>query len=285
MPGFKTARRLGVKLEVGRIIRVDFVVTVGEVADSVEVTSSAPLLTSEKAEFSQLIDQRKVEGLPINNRDFTQLAILTTGVSPVRGSVNADFGQFATRGMRRTDNMVFVDGTMFSTGNGVTFFRPSIDALQEFEIKTGLYGADYGVKPGAQVSAVIKSGTNDLHGNVFEFLRNDNLDARNFFEQKKQEYKRNQYGGTLGGPIVIPGLIHGKDKAWFFFSYQMESVRQFLPLTGIVPTSAERDGSRRPSSIHSRSNLFPTIPFLRPGSIRWLRICRPFICRPIPRVL
>lgn len=242
LPGFKTQRQSGVKLDVGRILRIDLVLTVGEVTESVEVSAITPLLVSEKPEFSQVIDLKKVEGLPINNRDFTQLAILTTGTVPRHGEVNANFGMFNTRGMRRTDNMVYIDGTMFAHGNGSTFFRPSIDAFQEFEIKTGLYGPEYGIKPGAQVNAVLKSGTNDLHGNLFWFHRNDNLDARNFFESEKGEFKRNQFGGTVGGPIYIPGLINGQDKAWFFFSYQKETIRQLVPRTGIVPTTAEKAG-------------------------------------------
>ncbi|MFN0166319.1 MAG: TonB-dependent receptor domain-containing protein [Bryobacteraceae bacterium] len=242
LSGFKTEERKGIKLDVGRVLRIDFRLAVGDTAERVEVNAAPPLLTSEKAEFGQVIDNRKLEGLPINNRDFTQLAVLAPGVTPRRGSVNGDFGQFNVRGMRAADNMVHIDGTMFSHGNGVTWFRPSIDAFQEFEVKTGLYGAEYGIKPGAQVNAVIKSGTNQLHGNAFWFHRNDNLDARNFFAARKQEFKRNQFGATLGGPIYIPKVFSGTDRAWFFVSYQKESIRQFVPLTGVVPTAAERAG-------------------------------------------
>ena len=109
-------------------------------------------------------------------------------------------------------------------------------------MKTGLYSAEYGVRPGGQISAVTKSGSNQFHGNLYWFHRNDNLDARNFFEQRKAEFKRNQLGATLGGPILAPGLFDGRDRAWFFLSYQLRSIRETRPLTGVVPTDAEKRG-------------------------------------------
>src|SRR5213593_1916923 len=132
---------------------------------------------------------------------------------------------------------------MVSETNGASQFNINPDAVQEFEIKTGLYGADYGVKPGGQFSIVTKSGTNELHGTVFWLHRNDNLDARNFFDPgARPEFKRNQFGAVAGGPIYIPGLIHGKDKAWWLVSYSGQRIRQLVSLTTTVPTAAEKNG-------------------------------------------
>src|SRR5262249_21219514 len=128
-------------------------------------------------------------------------------------------------------------------GNGQLTLLVSPDAVQEFEVKTGLYGAELGLRPGGQFSVITKSGTNALHGTFYEFHRNDNLDARNFFDQgPRPEFKRNQFGAVIGGPIVIPHLYDGRDKAWFFFSYAGERTRQFLSLTGVVPTPDEKQG-------------------------------------------
>lgn len=239
--GFQTKVRNGVVLEVGRIERVDFTLSVGETTQTAEVTSSASLLNTESAGMGQVIDHQKLVGLPVNNRDFATLAALSPGVVSPRGTIygNGVASGTATgilvRGMSRADNVYHLDGSMISEGNGATTFRPNLDALQEFEVKTGLYGAEWGVRPGGQIIAVTKSGTNEPHGNAFWFSRNDALDARNFFARTKTPFRRQQAGGTLGGAIR-------KDRAWYFVAFQDELIRNFLPLTGIVPTAAERNG-------------------------------------------
>ncbi len=244
MAGFKTEVRTGIKLEVGSTNRFDFEMSVGEVTETVEVNAEAPILRTENSTFGQVIDNKKIVTLPLNSRNVLgTLGGLTPGVAPARGQ-GTEGGRlsFNVRGMRRSDNLLLVDGTMMSEGNGAATHDHNPDAVQEFEVKTGLYGAEYGVRPGGQFSLVTKSGTNQLHGTLFEFIRNDNLDARNFFARTKQEFKRNQFGAVVGGPVFIPKLVSGKDKMWFFFSYAGERIRQFTPLTGVMPTADQKAG-------------------------------------------
>ena len=238
---FRTEIRRGVVLQLGQTHRQDFLLRAGAPTDVFETEAETSLLNSEKAEMGQVIDREQLEDMPINSRDFTELATLAPGTAPASttSSFSSALGNIRVGGMRARDNITYVDGSIVPPFSN---FKPSVDALQEFEVKTGLYGSDYGILPGGQIVAVTKSGGNEIHGNVFWFHRNDNLDARNFFEHEKQEFKRNQLGGTLGGPVYLPGLIKGKDTAWFFASYQLESVREIRPLTGVVPTAQEKIG-------------------------------------------
>ena len=236
-------------VEVGRTYRIDFQLTVGQIADRVEITSEAPILKTETPEFSQVIDNTKISGLPLNSRDVIYtLAALTPGMAPARRSLGNpqsfnSGSHFNVRGNRPTDNVVLLDGGLLSFGNGQLTLLVSPDAVQEFEVKTGLYGAELGLRPGGQFSVVTKSGTNALHGTFYEFHRNDNLDARNFFDPgPRPEFKRNQFGAVIGGPIYLPHLWDGRDKAWFFFSYAGERTRQLISLTGNVPTADEKQG-------------------------------------------
>ena len=248
LEGFASQLRVGVQLLVGQVLREDFRLIRGDLGE-VQVTESQSILSaSTRVDRGQVIDQDKLETLPVNARDIGQLA-----------------RRVGTRvlGGRRQDSLVYIDGTLFTHGDGGTTFKASTDALQEFDIKAGLYSSEYGIRPGAQIVAVTKSGSNDFHGSLFWLHRNDNFDARNFFEQDKAEFKRNQLGGTLGGPILFPGLIQGQDRAWFFLSYQLRSIRETKPLTGVVPTLAERQGEfSSPIVDPSTGETFPnnTIP-------------------------
>ena len=241
LSGFRTAVCKGVLLQLGQTVRQDFLLMPGD-QDQVDFTDALSIqLEANSAELGEVIGRKKLEDLPLNSRDFTQLAALAPGTTPASStsSVSSALGNIRVQGMRERDNVTYVDGALFPRFSN---FKPSTDALQEFEVKTGLYGADYGIRPGGQIVTVTRSGGNDFHGNLFWFHRNDNLDARNFFEREKQEFKRNQLGATLGGPIQIPGLLDGHDHAWFFISYQLESIREIRPLTAVVPTKTERQG-------------------------------------------
>ncbi len=143
-----------------------------------------------------MIDNKKITSLPLNARDvFSALGSLTPGIQPTRSGLTLAGGvQFNVKGLRQSDNNGMLDGTMISETNGSLQFFINPDAVQEFEVKSGLYGAEYGIKPGGQLSAVTKSGTNDLHGTLFYLRRNDNLDARSFFQTNKTEFKRHQFG-------------------------------------------------------------------------------------------
>ena len=242
MPGFKTDERTGMKLDLGRTYRLDAVLNVGEVSEVISVESTAPILKTEEPELGQVISNQKLMNLPLNSRDVFVLATLTPGVIFTRNTTGRG-SSYSVKGMRRTDNVVTIDGSLVSETNAGLEFRTNPDAVQEFEIKTGLYGAQYGMKPGGHFSLITKSGTNELHGSAFWFHRNDNLDARNFFDVgPRPEFKRNQFGAVIGGPIVLPGLLDGRDKAWWFFAYGGERIRRATTQTGNVPTAAERDG-------------------------------------------
>ena len=246
MPGFKTEVHSGIKLDVGQTYRMNIQLSVGEVSEVVEVASTAPILKTETPEYGQVIDNKKIISIPLNARDvFGVLGSLTPGIQPTQGQgAIAGAVSFNVRGLRRSDNVAMLDGAQVSETNANLQFFANPDALQEFEIKSGLYGVEYGIKPGGQFSAITKTGTNELHGTVFWFHRNDNLDARNFFDPgPRNEFKRNQFGAVVGGPIMLPGLFNGKDKAWWFFSYDGERIRQFRSLTGTVPTAAQRAGT------------------------------------------
>ena len=189
------------------------------------VTAEAPLLETETSNRGEVIDERKIVELPLNGRDYNQLAPLAPGVllaSPRLQSI--DFkGAFNVNGNRAFQNAFRLDGvdnTSYSNsfrGGNVQVIQPSMEALQEFKIQTNAYSAEFGRSAGALINAVIKSGTNEVHGSAYEFHRNDNLDAANFFSNSSGSEKpfrlRNQFGGTLGGPIV-------KNKTFLFGDYE-----------------------------------------------------------------
>ena len=239
LPGRGTQVRTHVQLLVGQSRQEDFRLQRGDLGASQSSRSQPVFSGSNREDRGQVIDQEKLENLPVNTRDIGQLAGLAAGAAP---SSESRSRSVKVLGMRRSDNLTYIDGTLFTHGDGSAAFQASPDALKEFDVKTGLYSSEYGIRPGGQIVAVTKSGTNDFHGSVFWFHRNDNLDARNFFEQEKAEFKRNQLGATLGGPLFLPGLLDGRDRAWFFLSYQFRSVRETKPLTGVVPTREEKQG-------------------------------------------
>ena len=193
-----------------------------------------------------MIDSQKIVRVPLGvRRDVVGLlGALTPGVQPTRNDFHHGNGVgFNVKGMRRSDNYVMLDGSQVSETNGHLYFFVNPDAVQEFEIKTGLYGAEYGVKPGGQFSLVSKSGTNQLHGTLFWSHRNDNLDARSFFDRGPlSEFKRNHFGAVAGGPVSLPGIANGTDKAWWFVSYNGMRVRRFRFMAGDVPTPEEKSG-------------------------------------------
>lgn len=245
--GFSAAVQKGVRLEVGQTHRFDFQLKLGDTAETVDVTAEAPLLRTDAATAGTVVGNSVIVGLPLNSRSIVAtLTRLTPGVIRRRGADETSVqtaSQYSVRGSRYTDNYVSLDGAPLSFGNGGIVASVNPDAVEEFSIKTGVYGAEHGIRSGGQISVSLKSGTNQLHGTLFHYLRNDNLDARNFFAARRQEYKRNQFGGVLGGPVYLPKLIDGRNRLWFLFSYAGERVQQGQALTGVVPTPAERTGA------------------------------------------
>ncbi|MBI3950996.1 MAG: TonB-dependent receptor, partial [Acidobacteria bacterium] len=202
-----------------------------------EVVGEAALTQSETSDLGAVIDERKILDLPLNGREFSQLAILVPGVYvPAQDSRLSDRGGFNVAGSRETENNFLLDG-VDNNDQGINnlAYRPSIDSIQEFKVQTSMYSAEFGRGSGGQVNVLTKGGTNEFHGTAFEFLRNDNLDARNFFDAKKPEFKRHQFGGTVGGPIV-------RNRTFFFFSYEGLRLGRGITKIGTVPTPAMRNG-------------------------------------------
>jgi hypothetical protein len=225
LAGFKKYVNSAVTLQVNQTARLDITLDVGEVSQEVTVSAEAPLLETETSSRGAVIDGRKIVELPLNGRDYNQLALLSPGVlntTPRMQSIGFK-GAFNVNGNRAFSNAFQLDGVdnvSYSNsfrGINMQVVQPSVEALQEFKIQTNAYSAEFGRSSGALINAVIKSGTNDIHGSAYEFHRNDNLDAANFFSNKAGASKpfrlRNQFGGTIGGPIV-------SNKTFFFGDYE-----------------------------------------------------------------
>ena len=245
--GFSKTLRSGVNLQVNQFARIDVTLQAGQVSETIEVASGAPLLETETSSRGSVIDQKKIVELPLNGRDYNQLALLSPGVfpgTPRLASVNFK-GVLNVNGNRTFNNVFLLDGVdniSYSNsfrGENVQLVQPSIDALQEFKIQTNAYSAEFGRSSGAVVNATIKSGTNSIHGTLYEFLRNDALDANNFFSNAlgapKPVRKRNQFGVAIGGPIV-------KNRTFWFADYEGLREREGVPRTRLVPTAAQKAG-------------------------------------------
>jgi hypothetical protein len=224
-PGFKQFVSGGLVLQVNQAAKFDIQLTVGAVTEEIQVTASAPILETESASRGAVIDQTKIAELPLNGRDYNQLALLSPGVlAPTPRLQSIGFrGVFNVNGNRAFQNAFQLDGvdnTSYSNsfrGMNAQIVQPSIEALQEFKIQTNAYSAEFGRSAGALINAVIRSGSNELHGSVYEFHRNDNLDASNFFANRaglSRPFRlRNQFGGAMGGRII-------RDKTFFFGDYE-----------------------------------------------------------------
>ncbi len=255
LEGFQRLIRSGIKLDVDELARVDLILQVGSIAESVNVVSDAPLLDTQTAAIGQLMDNKKIVDLPLNGRSFIQLATLGTGVAATGGGGaspgNPEGGPlgFSANGQRSTSNYFLLDGT---DNNNLYFgfmnVLPSIDAIQEFSIVTNNYSAEFGSKGGAVVNLVTRSGTNSFHGTAFEFIRNSVLDAKNFFDRPDlpiPPFKLNQFGFSLGGPIR-------KDHTFFFYPrpgyghYPWLWYRSGDPQSGVHPHLYSHPGFARP---------------------------------------
>src|SRR3569833_621184 len=183
--GFRTVRRTGIRLQIGQQARVDVSLQIGSVQQTVEVTSAPPLLQTETATLGGVVISERINNLPLNGRKFNDLAILTPGVQVSNTNLQSSStagSRIASNGGRNTWGQVNIDGiTMVNNRSNYVNIFPSIDAIQEFKVQTGNYTAEYGGNAGTNVNVQIKSGTNQVHGNVFEFLRNQAMDARNYF--------------------------------------------------------------------------------------------------------
>lgn len=240
--GFKRAVAGPIELEVQQHARVDVILQLGEVKETVEVTSTAPVLETDTSERGQVINGQYMVGLPLNGRNAVQLAELTAGVTFSEPGARDETGfGFSANGARSLQNNFLLDGIdnnsnlpdLLNEANYVVM--PSVDALQEFKVQTDSYNAEFGRANGAIVNATLRSGANAFHGVLYEFLRNDKLDGRNFFDAQRPPYKQNQFGATLGGRIV-------RDRLFFFGDYEGLRIRQGQTLTSLVPTAAQSNG-------------------------------------------
>jgi hypothetical protein len=240
MPGFKVAERRGVSVEYQQRARVDFRLDVGGATETVEVTSSAVQLKTDDAGIGGLIENRRIVELPLNGRNIAGLAVLIPGVQygirtgfdgqdgfPIPGALVA----VSANGQREVNQQVTLDGVVATEARVNTMvFSPSIDAIQEMKVQTSSYSAEYGQNSGAIVQVSMKSGTNALHGTLYEFLRNDKLSAANYFlnfqlpvnsiRTRKNALRRNQFGSFVGGPVLLPKLYNGKDRTFWSFNYE-----------------------------------------------------------------
>lgn len=243
--GFERVEHNQVTVDVQQRVVVDFSLPPGQVSETVTVTGEPPQLQSEDASVGQVIGEKSINSLPLNGRNFIFLAQLSAGVTQDQADTRGlgASGSFAANGLRPAQNNYLLDG-IDNNSNSVDFLngtayvvRPPVDAIAEFKIQTDNYSAEQGRSAGAVLNASIKSGTNAFHGDLWEFLRNDKLDAANFFENsggiQKGEYRQNQFGFSAGGPIK-------KDKTFFFGDYEGTRIRQALPSVNTVPTAQER---------------------------------------------
>ena len=240
--GFQTVQRPAIRLSAGDRARIDAELQLGSFSQAVRVLAETPLLQSESANLNQVIENSTITQMPLNGRNYQQLALLAPGVIPARTrnfvsdgfSVNGASwlqNQFVMDGM---DNNNYHYGIVIASNQTI---KPSVDAIQEFKVETHNASAEFGRGGGGVVQVTTKSGTNEFHGTAFEFLRNDKLDANNFFNsgRPKPPYRQNQYGGTFGGPIR-------KDRTFFFASYQGTRIREKLTTLSTIPTPAMLSG-------------------------------------------
>jgi len=241
--GFDKSEQTRVTLVVNQKSRLDIQLRVGTLSQTVEATGTAPMVETGTASVGLTVDTRQVTELPLNTRRFGSLPLLMAGTVPDRGGFsNNIFGSpfsevtYASNGLRGSGNNVLIDGVdaknMFTGGFSI---QPSPDAVQEFKVQTQSFSAEFGKNAGSTINLTTKQGTNEFHGSAFEFLRNNNLDARNFFSPTRPPYQRNQFGGYIGGPIR-------KNKTFFFGGYEALRERKGLTYSGQVPTQAMLNG-------------------------------------------
>ncbi|MBC8165340.1 MAG: TonB-dependent receptor, partial [Bryobacteraceae bacterium] len=241
--GFKRAVRSGVRLQVDQRADVDLVMQVGAVAESVEVRSEAPLVDTGSATIGKVIENRRVVELPLNGRNALALTLLTPGVKSNAGSTNSGFGDRGVQlssisingGPNAMNGMVLDGGNNIQSYVGEVAINPGVDAVEEFKVQSGPMSAEYGFTGGGVVNVVTKSGTNRLHGTVYEFFRNDKLDARNSFAVSRPPFRYNQYGASAGGPII-------KDRTFVFGNWEQFNYIRSQPFISTFPTALQRTG-------------------------------------------
>ena len=250
--GFKKSVRTDITVNVQDRVRVDAALEVGAVTDTVEVQAAAPLLQTDTSYLGQVVNSKEIVDLPLNGRYFTRLAVLTAGTAPTpNGARDEKTGGFSSNGVRPYQNNYLLDGVDNNSlsedlvSDQSFVIGPPPDAISEFKVQTNSMSAEFGRSGGAVLNVTIKSGTNDLHGTVYEFLRNSALDAKNFFDSPTDPippFKLNQFGFSTGAPVLIPKVYNGKNRTFFFFDYQGTRIRTGHTFLASVPPESWRGG-------------------------------------------
>jgi hypothetical protein len=267
--GFQTQVQNGIELTVGQAAEVDMNLRIGAANTKVEVTTEGPVLETQSGSLNVTVDNTQVESLPLNGRQFTQLAALSPGVAPLPASGNTqnvrpeNLNGNVFDGINGQESDFLLDGGDITAHHeGGTQIMTSIDATQEYNIESSPYSAEYtGV--GAAFNTTTKSGGNQFHGDLFEFVRNQDTDAEGFFALTRPELKRNQFGGTIGGPLSVPKLYSGKNKTFFFASYEGNRQVQGLTSNVPVPTQAQLGGDFSASGLHKIYDPTTTVAGVR----------------------
>jgi hypothetical protein len=249
--GFRKAEQSGIRLLVNQRLKIDFHLQVGQVSEKMTVASNSVQVETASTQLGEVIEDKKIQALPLNGRSYLDLLGLQAGVSPV--SVNGGAGNVSVNGQRENANGFMVNGgSVEDTSTNSANVVPVLDSIQEFRLLTNAFDAEYGHFSGALVNVVTKSGSNSIHGSAFEFLRNNALDARNYFDPVGPvgTFRRNQFGGVIGAPII-------KNRLFFFGDYQgTREARAFTTSSVGVPTAAERTGDFSDRG----SDLIGTVP-------------------------
>ena len=269
--GFKTEVRRGVELVIGEEAVVNLTLDVGAVDEQVIVTAETPIVNTTLNPTSGLINERQIKDLPLNGRSFDQLLTLTSGAINNSSNVNnGTWTEFSLAGKRTETNRYLLNGMdwigtsgtgQFNSPLGVSRQLLGVDAVREFNVLPDTYGAEYGKRAGGQISIVTSSGTNELHGDLFEYLRNGDLDARNFFDATigAPPFKRNQFGAALGGPLK-------KDRAFLFGNYEGFRQRLAVSADSLVPDALARQGM-----LPDVSGVYVPVPNLKEGMLPFTR--------------
>lgn len=253
--GFKRITRPEVIVEVGQTARIDIVMAVGEVTQTVEVTGETPLLQTESSSMGQVVEQRKANELPLNGRNVFNLIELAPAIVPQGAATGTPVGEnpfgwgnYQVNGSFGNESAEYLDGQPLNIGYiNLPVIIPTQDSVQEFKVQTSNLGADWGKFSGGVINLSTKSGSNGLHGELYEYLRNKVLNANDFFlnaaNQPRPPWTQNQFGANAGGPLVIPHVYDGRDKTFWFFSWEGFRLRTATPFTTTVPTADERAGN------------------------------------------
>src|SRR5881296_2266805 len=279
MPGFKQLVRSGINVVVEQEAVVDLTLEVGAPAEQITVSEEAPLVNTTTSSTSGVITEQQVKELPLNGRSFDQLITLNVGVSNATSNTldSGNWNMFSVAGKRPETNRFIINGIDWVGGNangqyitpeGASRQMLGVEAIREFNVLTATYSAEYGKRAGGQINIVTTSGTNQLHGSAFEYLRNSALDARNFFDQTigAPPFKRNQFGGALGGPIK-------KDKMFAFGTYEGFQQRLSRSSASVVPGAYARQGLAWPgNSLGPNGSPVPVgspVPGLQPAMLKY----------------